>query len=72
MTVTICVTRANFICYEGQKSGCFEVKTCFIPLSSKDRKSQTPDFQYIINKSKNKRFFNQLYSCLKKRPYFEG
>ena len=72
MTVTIYVTSANFICYEGQKSGLFEVKTCIISLSSKDRKSQIPDFQHINKISKNKRFFNQLYSCLEKRPYFEG
>jgi len=72
MTVTMYVTGANFICYGGQKSGYFEVKTCIFPLLSIVKKSQSPDFQHITKTSKNKHFFNQLYSCLKKCPYFEG
>ena len=52
MTVTMYVTSAIFICYEGQKSGYFEVKTWFFPLSSKDRKSQLLDFQHIAETSK--------------------
>ena len=72
MTVTMYVTGAIFICYEGQKSGYFEVKTYIFLLLSIVKKLQLPDFQHITNTSKNKHFFNQLYSCLKKRPYFEG
>lgn len=72
MTVTMYVTGANFICYERQKSGYFEVKTYIFLLLSIVGKSQIPDFQHITKTSKNKHFFNQLYSCLKKCPYFEG
>ena len=70
MTVTMYVTRAIFICYEGQKSGYFEVKTCVFPPLSKDERLQIPDFQYIAKTSKYGHIFNQLSSYLKICPYF--
>ena len=72
MSVTIYVTSANYICYESPKSGFFGAKNKLFHPVSNATQSQIIDNEPLNNTPKNKCFFHQVSTRLKKRPYFRG
>ena len=72
MNVTIYVTNANYICYESPKSTFFEVKNRYIHPTSNTTQSQSIDNEPLNNTPKNKHFFHQVSTRLKKCPFFRG
>ena len=72
MSVTICVTSANDICYESSKSGFLRTKTRIFTLFANAINSQITDNEHFNKTSKYGHFFHQVSTRLKKCPYFRG